>query len=149
MRDPRSRVFVVDDDRALAEALSEGLVDRGFDAIPIASSKEAARRLVSEDVDALVTDLRMPGVDGLGLLEISTRSAPERPVIVMTAYSAVDTAVESIRQGAYNYLTKPFKVDEVRQAVADIGIPGEPDDLGDHSLAEVVGGVGFAGEHQL
>jgi two-component system response regulator HydG len=113
MRDPRSRVFVVDDDRALAEALSEGLVDRGFDAIPIASSREAARRLVSEDVDALVTDLRMPGVDGLGLLEISTRSAPERPVIVMTAYSAVDTAVESIRQGAYNYLTKPFKVDEL------------------------------------
>ena len=108
-----SRVFVVDDDRALAETLSDGLADRGYDAVAIASSAEAARRLGVEDVDALVTDLRMPGVDGLGLLELSRRTAPERPVIVMTAYSAVDTAVESIRQGAYHYLTKPFKVDEL------------------------------------
>jgi two-component system response regulator HydG len=112
---PRStaRVLVVDDDRALAETLSEGLVDRGYDAVPIASSKEAAKRLETEDVDALVTDLRMPGVDGLGLLEVSRRASPSRPVIVMTAYSAVDSAVESIRRGAYHYLTKPFKVDEL------------------------------------
>src|SRR5262249_14437402 len=69
--------------------------------------------LETEDVDVLVTDLRMPGVDGLGLLERSRKGAPQRPVIVMTAYSAVDTAIESIRQGAYHYLTKPFKVDEL------------------------------------
>jgi two-component system response regulator HydG len=109
----KARVFIVDDDRALAETLSDGLVDRGYDAVAIASSKEAARRLGTEEVDALVTDLRMPGVDGLGLLELSRRAVPDRPVIVMTAYSAVDTAIESIRQGAYHYLTKPFKVDEL------------------------------------
>lgn len=109
----KSRIFIVDDDRALAETLSDGLWDRGYDAVAIASSREAARRLESEEVDALVTDLRMPGLDGMGLLELSRSVAPERPVIVMTAYSAVDTAVESIRQGAYHYLTKPFKVDEL------------------------------------
>jgi two-component system response regulator HydG len=110
----KSRVFVVDDDFALAETLSDGLLDRGYDAVPLASSKEAARRLTGEEeVDALVTDLRMPGIDGLGLLELSRQAAPQRPVIVMTAYSAVDTAIESIRQGAYHYLTKPFKVDEL------------------------------------
>jgi two-component system, NtrC family, response regulator HydG len=109
----RPRVFVVDDDRALAETLSDGLADVGYDAVALHSSKEAARRLGTEDVDALVTDLRMPGIDGLGLLDLSRREAPERPVIVMTAYSAVDSAVESIRQGAYHYLTKPFKVDEL------------------------------------
>jgi two-component system, NtrC family, response regulator HydG len=109
----RPRVFVVDDDRVLGETLKDGLLDRGYESVAISSSKEAARRLASEDVDALVTDLRMPGVDGLGLLELSRRATPERPVIVMTAYSAVDTAIESIRRGAYHYLTKPFKVDEL------------------------------------
>jgi len=113
MPNPTYRVLIVDDDRALAETLSEGLVDRGYEAVTIASSTEAARRLGADDVDALVTDLRMPGIDGLGLLELSRRAAPERPVIVMTAYSAVDSAIESIRQGAYHYLTKPFKVDEL------------------------------------
>src|SRR5690242_9145793 len=107
------RILVVDDDVALAETLSEGLSELGYETITIPSSAEAARRLTTEDVDALVTDLRMPGVDGLGLLELSRRAAPERPVIVMTAYSAVDSAIESIRQGAYHYLTKPFKVGEL------------------------------------
>lgn len=114
MKEPQKpRVFVVDDDKALAETLADGLADRGYDAIAISSSKDAAKRLQTEEVDALITDLRMPGVDGLGLLEISRRAAPSRPVIVMTAYSAVDTAIESIRQGAQHYLTKPFKVDEL------------------------------------
>jgi two-component system, NtrC family, response regulator HydG len=119
MPQPRKpRVFIVDDDLALAETLTDGLADRGYDAVAIASSKEAARRLEAEEVDALVTDLRMPGVDGLGLLQLSRRIAPDRPVIVMTAYSAVDSAIESIRQGAYHYLTKPFKVDELALFVA-------------------------------
>ncbi len=106
------RVLIVDDDRALAETLADGLADLGYDAVAVASSEQALQRM-SEDFAALVTDLRMPGTDGLGLLVASKRVAPERPVIVMTAYSAVDSAIESIRQGAYHYLTKPFKVDEL------------------------------------
>jgi two-component system, NtrC family, response regulator HydG len=109
----RPRVLVVDDQLAMAEMLADGLSERGYDAVPEASSREAARRLASEPFDALVTDLRMAGVDGLELLEVSKRAAPARPVLVMTAYSAVDSAVESIRRGAYHYLTKPFKVDEL------------------------------------
>jgi two-component system response regulator HydG len=77
------------------------------------SAVEARKLLETQDFDALVTDLRMPVVDGLGLLAVSQKLARERPVIVMTAYSAVDTAVESIRMGAYHYLTKPFKVGEL------------------------------------
>jgi two-component system, NtrC family, response regulator HydG len=106
------RVLVVDDDPALAQTLAEGLQDLGYDAVGVASSAEAARRL-AEPFDALVTDLRMPGLDGLGLLAQSRRDAPERPVIVMTAHGAVDSAIESIRRGAYHYLTKPFKVEEL------------------------------------
>jgi two-component system response regulator HydG len=111
MSDPR--VIVVDDNFEMARTIAEGLVDRGYDAVAVASGQEALARLRGETVDALVTDLRMPKVDGLELLAESRRLMPERPVIVMTAYSAIDTAIESIRQGASHYLTKPFKQDEL------------------------------------
>jgi two-component system response regulator HydG len=107
------RVLVVDDELSMAEMLAEGLVDRGYQASALATSRLAASILEREPIDLLVTDLRMPHTDGLGLLAISRRLDPTRPVIVMTAYSAVDTAIESIRQGAYHYMTKPFKVDEL------------------------------------
>jgi two-component system response regulator HydG len=109
----RARVLIVDDELPMAEVLADGLAEHGFDAVAIPSSAEAARRLGEEPFDALVTDLRMPEVDGLELVSIARRVAPSCPVIVMTAYSAVDTAVESIRRGAYHYLTKPFKIDEL------------------------------------
>jgi two-component system response regulator HydG len=112
-RSKRARVLIVDDQLDLAETLADGLADRQYDAVPCSSSAEAARRLDSEPFDALVTDLRMPEVDGLGLLAHSRRSAPERPVIVMTAYGAVETAVDAIRRGAFHYLTKPFGIDEL------------------------------------
>ncbi len=107
------RVLVVDDDLDLAETLAEGLAERGYDATSCTSSVQAAKQLEAEPVDALVTDLRMPAVDGLGLLERSRAAAPERPVLVMTAYAAVETAIEAIRKGAYHYLTKPFSIDEL------------------------------------
>jgi two-component system response regulator HydG len=107
------RVLIVDDDPDLAETLAEGLGDRGFDAVACSSSVEASRRLASDDLDALVTDLRMPRVDGMQLLAESRRLAPERPVLVMTAYGAIETAVDAIRKGAYQYLTKPFGLDEL------------------------------------
>jgi len=109
----KPRVLVVDDHLDMAETLAEGLLDRGYDAVACSSSSEAARRLEGDGIDALVTDLRMPEVDGMGLLAASRRAAPERPVIVMTAYGAVETAVDAIRQGAYHYLTKPFPLDEL------------------------------------
>ncbi|HEY2407329.1 MAG TPA: sigma-54 dependent transcriptional regulator [Polyangiaceae bacterium] len=110
---PKPKVLVVDDDAALAETIADALSERAYDAVPVASSREAKRLLLEEQVDALVTDLRMPHVDGLELLAISKQSGPERPVIVMTAYSAIDSAIDSIRHGAYHYLTKPFKVEEL------------------------------------
>jgi two-component system, NtrC family, response regulator HydG len=109
----RPRVLVVDDDHALVDALTEGLADAGYEAIGMTSSLDAGLALQKDPFDALVTDLRMPGRDGMQLLALSRRLAPERAVVVMTAFSAVDTAIESIRQGAYHYLTKPFKVEEL------------------------------------
>ena len=113
--DERASVLVIDDEPSMAEMVADGLCVRGYDAVPASSSKEAARLIESGErsFDAVVTDLRMPGVDGLEMLSIAKRADAARPVIVMTAFSAVDSAIESIRRGAYHYLTKPFKVDEL------------------------------------
>jgi two-component system response regulator HydG len=97
----------------MAEMLADGLADAGYDAVATTSGEDAKGRLHDEPFDALVTDLRMPGIDGLALMAEARRAAPDMPVIVMTAYGAIDSAVESIRRGASHYLTKPFKVDEL------------------------------------
>jgi two-component system response regulator HydG len=109
----RPRVLVVDDQPAMAEMVGDALDEQGMEAVVVSSGKEAARRLEKERVDALVTDLRMPDLDGLELLALSQKLSPERPVIVMTAYGAIDSAIESIRRGASHYLTKPFKLEEL------------------------------------
>jgi two-component system, NtrC family, response regulator HydG len=120
----RGRVLVVDDHLEMATTLTDGLAERGFDAVPIDSSVEAARLLATDDFDALVTDLRMPEVDGFELLATSRRSAPHRPVIVMTAYGAIETAIEAMQRGAYHYVTKPFKLDELA-LLLDRGLAAE------------------------
>jgi two-component system response regulator HydG len=109
----RPRILVVDDQLEMARTIADGLADRDYQAVAVGGGQQAAALLAAEPFDAVVTDLRMPGVDGLELLAASRRLDPDRPVIVMTAYSAIDTAVESIRQGAYHYLTKPFKQEEL------------------------------------
>ncbi len=126
---PRPHVLVVDDHAQMAEMIAEGLADEGFSAVAVSSGREALERLRTEPFDALVTDLRMQSVDGLELLSESRRLDPARPVIVMTAYGAVDSAVESIRRGAYHYLTKPFKHEELviflRRALEEQRVRGE------------------------
>jgi len=109
----KARVLVVDDERALAETLAEGLEERGYEAVAVGGGVPARALLAKETFDVLVTDLRMPDLDGLALLAASKALNPSLPVIVMTAYGAIDTAIEAIRQGAYHYLTKPFKTEEL------------------------------------
>src|SRR4051812_34847762 len=99
----RARVLVVDDDAAMASMVADGLGDRGWEVTTASEAKRATELVRDKTFDVLVTDLRMPDVDGIALLDLSRRIAPERPVIVMTAFGAVDTAVESLRKGAYHY----------------------------------------------
>jgi two-component system response regulator HydG len=111
--DPVRRVLVVDDRIEMAETLADGLAARGYESEAVASGAAALARLATETFDVVVTDLRMPDIDGLELVAAARKSAPDTPIIVMTAYGAIDTAVESIRRGAFHYLTKPFKTDEL------------------------------------
>jgi len=129
----RERILVVDDKLALAETLADGLADRGYVARAAGSGRDALAALTADEVDLLVTDLRMPELDGLALIDAARAAGSDVPVIVMTAFGAVDSAVESIRRGAYHYLTKPFKLDElvvfVERALADRAIRREAAEL--------------------
>jgi two-component system response regulator HydG len=112
-RDRKPRILVVDDRLDMAEMVADGLSEHGFDSRAMSDAAQASAQLSLGTHDALVTDLRIPGSDGLELLALSRSVAPNSPVIVMTAFSGIDTAIESIRRGAYHYLTKPFKVEEL------------------------------------
>lgn len=104
------RILVVDDEFEMAAMIVEELGDRGYSAVALRSGREAVERLKQESFDALVTDLRMPSMDGLGLLQASRTLDPSRPVIVMTGHGAIDTALEAAYHGAFHYLTKPFSL---------------------------------------
>jgi two-component system response regulator HydG len=130
----RARVLVVDDNFEMAKMLADGLTDAGFIGVPEASGRKAIERLATDPgdddgFDAVITDLRIPDSDGMQVLAASKRSRPERPVFIMTAFSAVDTAVEAIRHGAHHYLTKPFKQDELliflRRALDEVAVRRE------------------------
>jgi DNA-binding NtrC family response regulator len=106
-----TRVLVVDDEPSMRFALSEMLSDRGHEVVEAANGNEALQHLA--DVDVMITDLAMPGLDGMGLLREARRRAPGLPIIMLTARGSEKSAVEAMRAGAEDYLTKPFDVDEV------------------------------------
>ncbi|HEY8927180.1 MAG TPA: sigma-54 dependent transcriptional regulator [Polyangia bacterium] len=106
-----ARVLVIDDNLAMAETIVEYLTKRGLAAEAVSSGEEGIRRLKVGPYDAVLTDLRMKGVDGMDVLEASRASDSSIPVVIMTAFGAVDSAIEAIQRGAYHYLTKPFKLD--------------------------------------
>jgi two-component system response regulator HydG len=108
-----ARILIADDNLEMAQSVAEGLRERGYVATAVGSGREALDHLHRDPFDALITDLRMPEIDGLTLIASSRRLDPNRPVIAMTAFSAIDIALESLRQGAYHYLTKPFKTEEL------------------------------------
>ena len=107
----RPRILVVDDQPEMAEMVADGLCQRGYEGWAVATGREALHLLRTQHIDALVTDLRMPGVDGLSLLRASAALDPRRPVIVMTAYGSIDTAIEAAECGTWQYLIKPFRMD--------------------------------------
>ncbi len=106
-------ILVVDDDPAMRHLLSVILTDHGWDARAVASAPDALREIEARDYDLVLTDVRMPGMDGLGLLREMQRLHSDLTVIVMSAYGAQDSAIEAMKAGAYDYLSKPFKRDEV------------------------------------
>jgi two-component system response regulator AtoC len=106
-------ILVVDDDPAMRHLLSVILTDHGWEARAVGSAADALRELEARETDLVLTDVRMPGMDGLALLREIQRLRPELTVIVMSAYGAQDAALEAMKAGAYDYVSKPFRKDEV------------------------------------
>jgi len=116
---PDTRVLVVDDERSMRELLAIMLRQAGHD-VTVADGGEAAiKALKSDTFDLVITDLRMREVDGLAVLRAAKEQSPQTVVLVITAFASTETAVEAMKLGAYDYLAKPFKVDEIKLTIAN------------------------------
>ncbi|HEY6973233.1 MAG TPA: sigma-54 dependent transcriptional regulator [Nitrospiraceae bacterium] len=108
------KILVVDDEKSLREVLSIMLKRAGYTVTEACDGDEAIGHVNKEIYDLVITDLRMPKADGMDVLKAVKSSSPETVVLVITAFATSDSAVEAMKQGAYDYLTKPFQVDEVQ-----------------------------------
>ncbi|MGY2460757.1 nitrogen regulation protein NR(I) [Vreelandella sulfidaeris] len=142
-RNDVARVVIVDDDRAIRWVLERALAQPDLDVECIERADVALTRLLESPPDVLVTDIRMPGIDGLDLMARVREAHPDLPVIVMTAHSDLDSAVASYQGGAFEYLPKPFDVDEalalVRRAVAHARERQRPVTVPEGLNAEIIG----------
>jgi len=110
-------VLVVDDEPLIRESLAEFLLSRGFFCETAASGKEALGVLQSKSFELVITDMRMPDLNGLQLLEHLTHKDPDAAIIMITGVNEVDTAVHAMKKGAADYITKPFNLDKVSSSI--------------------------------
>ncbi|HLV61678.1 MAG TPA: response regulator, partial [Fredinandcohnia sp.] len=115
---PSARILVVDDQKNMRTTTALLLRQSGYEVHEAATGEEALRMLEESSFDLLLTDLRMEPIDGMQLLERAIHRHPNLQVIVMTAYGTIDSAVEAVRLGAADYLSKPFKRGELEVRVA-------------------------------
>jgi len=106
-------VLIVDDDPAMGEMLAAMLGDAGFETAVAGSAAQAVERVSANDFDVVLSDIKMPGGSGIDLVGRLRDLRPEMPVVLMTAFGSLDSAVEAMRAGAFDYVTKPFKRDEI------------------------------------
>jgi len=113
----KGRLLIVDDEPDMLDNCTRLLAKAGYACVTSSDPRQAMALLESERPDLLLTDLRMPGVDGLALLRQAHQVDPQMPVIILTAFATIESAVEAVKEGAFDYLPKPFSVDQLRLAV--------------------------------
>ena len=118
MTETRKHLLIVDDETALREAVAERLADHGFDVEQVANGETALQRLSEFAYDVLITDLRLPGIDGRRVLDAALDRYPDIIAIVITGFGTVKDAVEAIKQGAADFITKPFQFDALLHVLA-------------------------------
>jgi DNA-binding NtrC family response regulator len=112
-----AKILVVDDEALMRDSVGEAMRRSGHEVVTAASGSEAVERAAAESFHLVITDLRLPGVDGVGVLAAVKREMPETPVILVTAHGTVENAVEAMKKGAYDYIEKPFKLEELELLV--------------------------------
>ena len=113
----KARVLVIDDDPGLAEVIELLLENEGHTPLHAATVKEGVERALSASPDIVVTDLKLPDGTGLDVVQRVRAGRPELPLILITSYSSLDSAIGALRAGAVDYLIKPFENDDFLQAV--------------------------------
>ncbi|MFQ5736848.1 MAG: sigma-54-dependent transcriptional regulator [Thermodesulfobacteriota bacterium] len=113
MRADNIKILITDDDRDLRELLTEAVRNWGYTVSVAKDGDEALRRLRMDSYDIVITDLMMPGMDGLALLNKIKGLDRDILVIIITGYATIETAVKAIEAGAYDYIAKPFRLDEL------------------------------------
>ncbi|HOH43155.1 MAG TPA: response regulator, partial [Candidatus Hydrogenedentes bacterium] len=109
----KQRILVTEDDQVQREIIADILEYAGYEVRPCSSGAEALKALQEENFHVLLTDMKMPGMDGLELLQQAKRQCPDLDTVVMTAHATIKTAVTAIKEGAADYLEKPFGKDEL------------------------------------
>ena len=112
-----ARILVVDDEASMCALVAADLGMRGLDVETCTRADDAFARLQARSFDVVVTDLHMPGMDGIELCQRIVANHPDVPVVVMTAFGSLDTAVSAIRAGAYDFVTKPLEMDVMAVAI--------------------------------
>jgi two-component system response regulator HydG len=120
MQTQRPRLLVVDDDRAILTLIGTIALSEGFDVATTVSGEDAMKQMRHRPVDLVLLDLRMPGVTGLDVLRAIREINPRVKVVLMTGYGTIDTAVEAVKLGAMDYLTKPFDLPRLRQLLSTV-----------------------------
>jgi two-component system, NtrC family, response regulator HydG len=113
----KGRILIVDDEMIVRRSLASWFQQEGYSVDVAASGKETLEKLVTLDWDVFLLDIKMPGMDGLELQRKIREIHPQASVIIMTAYASVETAIEAMKQGAYDYIVKPFEPDDLEHIV--------------------------------
>jgi two-component system response regulator PilR (NtrC family) len=113
----KALIHLIDDEPIIHDVLGQLLETEGYQVEISSSGEEALKKFEEQKFDLVLLDLLMPGIDGLGVLKEIKKFDPEAPVIIITAYASVESALSAIKMGAYDYIQKPFKNDELLMTI--------------------------------
>jgi len=111
------KIFIIDDEEAIRKACRQVLIKEGYSVDTSGNGEEAVNILNKSKFDVVLLDLKLPGIPGIKILDIIKSSTPETPVIIITGFASIESAVNSIKHGAFDYLAKPFRPEDLRSAV--------------------------------
>lgn len=112
-----ARILVVDDEKRMCESLQTLLSKAGYEVTTVEKGEEALQRITKDSFDLVITDIKMPRVDGLDILKAARNKDEDACVILMTGYASLESAVSAINQGAYDYLMKPIEFSDLKLTI--------------------------------
>jgi DNA-binding NtrC family response regulator len=115
----KGRILIVDDELVVRDSLGKWFTSEGYTAQPVSGAREALEVIQRAEYDIALLDIKMPGMDGMELQARLREADPDLTVVMMTGYASVDTAVQALKRGAYDYITKPVDPDELSHLVSN------------------------------